>query len=310
MKHTRWTDDQIILESKKFSGKSKLEFRNGNPKAYRAAIRRNLLEKMTWLSGRRTWTDDDVIEESKKYAGKGRSSFKRGSPAAWDVAYRRGLVNKMTWLGENNHHYWSWEELVEASKPYAGKGRKAFACGCPKAYRFALREGLLDKLTWLGEKSSPYTDPMWSVYVYKFPAACYVGLTIDTSIRDLEHRTNHHGGSSVFKYHEKTCIPIPRMTVIANGLTKEQARVMEDSVRKSYERIPGMTVLNIARTGKDSGSTGSVSRLWTRPRIEEVAKRCKCRSELKKKYHSAYTRARKLGMLEALFPQKARRTKE
>lgn len=299
-----WTNEEVFEESRRFSGQRRVDFRNGSPRAYRVAIKRGLIDQMTWLNHRHFWTKEEVIEASRQYVGQGKIAFRVGNPPAWDAAYRNGWVESMPWLGEANHHYWTWSELVKASLPYAGKGRGAFVKGNEKAYRYARRMGWLDRLTWLGRKDSVYTAPVWSVYAYKFPNARYVGLTCDTTLRSWEHRTNNKGRSTVFKYHERTGLPMPEMTVLVHGLTKEQAQVAEDMVRKLYEKMPDVLVLNIAKTGKDSGSTGGVARRWSRAKIIELAKNCSSRAELKKKACAAYHKARKLGMLDELFPNK------
>ncbi len=305
MGRIRWTDEMIIEASKEYAGKTVDDFRNGNPRAYARAKERGLMSMMTWLVRQRcACVKCEVMEESKKYAGKGTTYFRRHSPRAYECAQSHGWIKEMTWLGEANHHYWTFDELVQASLPYTGKGRTAFARGNSKAYSFAKRMEWLDKLPWLGVKNDPYTDPVWNVYVYRFRKAVYVGLTCDIAIRAWEHRTGHKKRSAVFKYHKATGEPIPEMEVIARGLTKEKARALEDETVSKYRNDPEVTVLNKARTGIHSGSTGSVSYIWTKPRIIELAKTCTCRSDMKKKASAAYHKARRLGMLDMLFPKK------
>jgi len=306
MGRIRWTDEDIIKASKEYAGKTVDDFRHGNPKAYSAAKAHGLMDELTWLVRQRgTCVKCEVFEESRKYAGKSKQYFRKHSSRAYQCAKSYGWLKEMTWLVEDaNHHYWTFDELIQASIPYTGKGRKAFASGNEKAYRFALRKGWLDRLPWLGVKDDPYTDPVWSVYVYRFEKAVYVGLACDAVTRNWEHNTGRKSRSSVYKYHVATGEPIPEMEIIARGLTRGKARELEDKTVSDFRMNPDVTVLNKAKTGVNSGSTGGVAYIWTKPRIIELAKKCKGRGDMKNKSSAAYHKARKLGMLDMLFPKK------
>lgn len=88
----------VIAEGKKYQ--SRVDFRWGNPSAYRSAMDNGWIEEMTWLvrpaNYNLKWTREVVFEEAKKYTSRG--GFKKGASTAYQVARENGWLDLMNWL--------------------------------------------------------------------------------------------------------------------------------------------------------------------------------------------------------------------
>ena len=191
---------------------------------------------------------------------------------------------------------WTDEELLEISKAYSGLGRSGFASGDPSAYNVSLKRGLLERMTWLGQRINPFRDPCYSLYKYSFPdGAVYVGITMRPDQRKWQHATQED--SAVFR-HSKLTGASPVLTIVKSGLTREDARAEEGNLIDLLTRDGNVSVLNRAPAGAFSSATGSVIHKWTKMAIVEVAKMCRSRREMSLRYASAYQAAYRHGWLD------------
>ena len=250
------------------------------------------------------WTYDACYNLAKEC--KTKKEFQEKSASA----YRSALVND--WLKDYNWFLstkealrltlktstkikWNYENCREAALKF--KTLKDFRDNYRSAESMSRRKGWLKDFDWLSRSESPYTDKMDNVYAYIFEEqnSVYIGRTINLKERDLAHRSSNK--STVFKFALSLNIPIPEMTILEKDLTLSEGLEKEDYYRNKYEQ-EGWNVLNIAKTGLNSGSLGSLGRKWTREICYEEAKKYKTLKEFTENSYNAYNAAYKNGWLD------------
>ena len=133
----KWTDDNIIAESKKY--KTIKEFRERSGSAYRTACKNGLIKRMTWLDTCQfVWTDDLVLKEASKY--KSLSEFKRCAGGAYRASLKLGMIGSIPWL-KRKRTIWDSDKLMSAVRRCGSYGE--FVKNRP-AYTYAYNNGLLD----------------------------------------------------------------------------------------------------------------------------------------------------------------------
>jgi predicted GIY-YIG superfamily endonuclease len=152
-------------------------------------------------------------------------------------------------------------------------------------------------------QDNPYSRDMDNVYAYFFieQHSVYIGRTINPKQRDISHRTKN---GTVSKFSKKHGVEIPKMTILETSLSLEQGQVREDYYVKNY-KSEGWSVLNKAKTGKGSGSLGSLGGKLTKDKCREIANKCKNRTELERKHGGVYNKSLRLGWLDDFFPKAA-----
>jgi hypothetical protein len=135
-----WTYEMIKLAASVY--KTRYDFQKKNPKAYKAAYRRGILDEVCshMMVMRKRWTDEELHKIAKKYDTK--SAFQKGDNAAYGYAFRRGLIDLICAHMEVVHIYWSHEMLAQEALKF--KFRNDFANFSPKAYSVACNRGILD----------------------------------------------------------------------------------------------------------------------------------------------------------------------
>ena len=133
----------------------------------------------------------NYIEESKKYNSK--SEFGKNKSGAYHFALKNDLLKEMIWLKRPKRYdiiKWNYETVIDESKKYTS--RSEFAKKCDGAYKYALKNDLLDDMVWLKSKElfGENGQKIDNVYAYEFIKykVVYVGRTIDTERRDKQHR--------------------------------------------------------------------------------------------------------------------------
>ena len=199
------------------------------------------------------------------------------------------------------------KDIFELGQKYETKSE--FARANPSAYNASLRHNWLDEMThWqIPKRHKPVMDiPNNLVYCYEFPdKVVYIGRTNNITKRDREHKKTHHHSDgkitkgSVLKYSEKTGIEIPLPKVLKEKLTLLQSREEEDNFCKEYENN-GYTLLNIAKTGKYSGSLGACLLYDNYEQILDVAKKYSAKFEFIKNCGGMYTAVKRMGLWKQL----------
>ncbi|PSV61692.1 hypothetical protein [Photobacterium angustum] len=150
-RQSKWTEKKIQIEASKY--KYRANFNKEAPRAYDAARRRGLLDKVCshMTPPPPKWTEEKIQEEANKY--KRRVDFEKGSPRAYDAAYKRRLLDKVCGHMTPKRRVWTEEKIQTEANKY--KYRGDFLIGSPSAYNAARRWGLLDKVC-------AYMEPKWA----------------------------------------------------------------------------------------------------------------------------------------------------
>lgn len=174
-------------------------------------------------------------------------------------------------------------------------------------YNAIMRNGWDGELFSNFTKSATYRDlkeRVHSIYVYEINEyrTCYVGRSVDVHKRDLSHRRGrkHHDGSitydSLFKFCEEKGIIIPKPIILEDNLDGEESLIREDYWLNVY-KSNNWNILNVAKTGKNSGSLGQIMK-WTYEACKEFASKYNFKSELKKANYTCYSECLKNGWFE------------
>lgn len=184
--------------------------------------------------------------------------------------------------------YWNNNRVIEEARKYTTKAE--FKKSCPGAYGAAVRNNLFDEMEWLESSKTPYSDPIYSVYLYRFIDfnTVYIGLTMNTSRRNQEHRTEEN--SPVYCFAVEHGIKIPEMEILITGLYSNEAQLYEHKCRIVSEYI-GFNTLNEAPTGVGIGSLGGCIKKWTKKTLLKEAMKYNSRSEFRNGSPSAYAAA-------------------
>ncbi len=137
-----WTVESIQLEASKY--KSRKEFEINNNKAYAAARKRKILDKVCshMKTNRTSWTEELIRCQALKY--KSRGEFQVLAPKAYHAALRTNILDKVCFhMIELNINWTEKLILLEALKY---KTRTEFAKNSGSAYNAARRLSILDRV--------------------------------------------------------------------------------------------------------------------------------------------------------------------
>lgn len=203
---------------------------------------------------------------------------------------------------------YSKEMILEIGRKYETKSD--FSRANPSAYNASLRNNWLDEMThWqIPKRHKPIMDISNNlVYCYEFPdKVVYIGRTNNMTKRDREHKKIHHHSDgritkgAVLKYSEKTGISIPPPKILKDNLTLLQSREEEDNFCKEYKNNE-YTLLNVAKTGKYSGSLGACLLYDNYEQIFDVAKKYSSKFEFIKNCGGMYSAVKKMGLWKQLI---------
>ena len=212
------------------------------------------------------WTYETCYELAKQCNKK--SEMKSKNQRAYIVALRNGWFLDYTWFLSDDviRHQkrpsrvkWSYERCKELALQY--NKLTDFNKAYPSAYTVSSRNGWIDDFDWLGR-------------------------TIEPSDRDICHNTNEK--SAVFKFASYNNTTIPKMTILESNLTLTEGLEKEDYYRNKYQN-EGWNILNIAKTGKTSGSLGGLGcGKWTYNSCYSEAKKYDTMKDFRTKSASAY----------------------
>jgi predicted GIY-YIG superfamily endonuclease len=208
--------------------------------------------------------------------------------------------------------YWTKEKCFEVAKTC--KTIKEFIKNYNTAYVKSIIHGWRKDYTWLERTIKlDMETPNYLIYVYEDVSdkVCYVGLTNNLIKRKSQHKSiryykNREGikylyRDTVNEYFFEKGEQLPEPKILETGLNAIQAQDREDYWCKYY-RNNNWTVLNKAKTGKNSSSLGGCQKKWTYEKLKEEASKYKTKEEFKKKKNSAYKIARENNFLEDFYP--------
>ncbi len=298
----KWDEKTCEQEAQKY--KSRSEFKKGCKSVYNAARKNGWLSNYTWFIEKKKpsgyWTEKTCEQEAQKY--KSRREFEKGCSGAYKVALKNGWLDNYTWFISTDEllkiKLTKWTEKTCNQEAQKYKSRKEFQKGCQSTYNAALKNGWLDKYTWFERDLNPYKNKRDNVYCYIFTElhSIYIGRTVDINRRNEQHNTNEKCG--VYKFATQNNIPIPQITILESNLSLKEGLEKEDFYVNKYKE-EGWNVLNKAKTGKNSGSLGTLnSGKWNKKTCEQEAQKYKSRREFEKVCKSAYNAALKNGWLD------------
>ena len=224
---------------------------------------------------------------------------------AYQVALKNGWLTEYIWfLSEETVRHqkrpsrvkWPYEKCKELALQYStlAEFNKAY----PSVYTVSKRNGWIDDFDWLGRSGNIYTTKIDNVYAYFFNEfnSVYVGRTVEPLSRDIGHNTNEK--STVFRFASENNTAIPKMMILESGLTIMEGLDREDYYRNKYQS-EGWNVLNIAKTGRKSGSLGGLgSGKWNYKSCYKEAQLYETRAQFQKGNGSAYGKALKENWLD------------
>ena len=255
-------------------------------------------------------TIDEIINSAKQCNTL--KEFYTNYNGYYSSAIKLGILDKLNLKTERIYKH-----SLESTKFLAlnCKSKSEFKKKYPGAYKSAIKNKWIDDFNWLNS-SSYIEDPLNKihfVYVYEFKEAIYVGRTNNTTRRDRDHRKEHlHKNkiekSIVLKYSELVNEPIPKIRILESNLTLQESRKQEDYWVKWYKINTNKLILNKGVTGEFSGSVGSLSKIWTKERILEEAKKYDSIKDFSMNNGSAYNASRKYpNLLNMVFSDKDKR---
>jgi hypothetical protein len=301
-----WTYERCYEEAKKCSYVT--EFAKRCPSGHHRAAKNGWIKDYDWfVNGREIsaqkntiWNYEACYELAKQCRKK--TELCAMSERAYDVARKNGWFADYTWFlsDEEIRHQkrpskakWPYEVCRKLASQYSTL--RDFMKKYPSAYNVANKNGWMDDFDWLERARDVYTVKTDNVYAYYFNEfkAVYIGRSITPSRRDIAHNTNEK--SAVFRFASENSIPVPKMTILESGLTITEGLDREDFYRNKYQE-EGWNVLNIAKTGKKSGSIGSLgSGKWNYNSCYKEAQKYHTLKDFRKKSPTAYIAALKNG---------------
>lgn len=143
-----WTKKRVVAIARKY--RTRVDFKKGDPAAYSAAQRLNILEESCrhMKSDRKPdgyWTEESVRREAKNH--KTRSAFHEKASRACAVAKELGIYEEVcSHMASKTrpNGYWTEKRIRTEAKKY--KTRSEFRRKCYPAYRAAHRRGLMDRV--------------------------------------------------------------------------------------------------------------------------------------------------------------------
>lgn len=188
--------------------------------------------------------------------------------------------------------YWknSYDHCYEAAKKFHSRSEfQKKNCG---AYEASKANGWIESFSWLtGIPHDIESDKVDTVYLYEFIAqkAVYIGRTINV----IETKRRHKSASFndvVFRFAKEHNIEIPEMRILEQGLTILDGKAKEH-FWKEYYSFAGYNVLNKAKTGRYSGSSGNLGSGFTKEVCYNLAKDCTTITEYSIRYSRAYQKS-------------------
>jgi hypothetical protein len=138
-----WTDDKILQIAHQY--KTMNEFKKNSPKAYGAANRYGLLDKIrqNMVKVQQSWDLSSLQNIANKFQTI--RDFKKGSLNAYNASIRLGLFNQISsHMIDDRQKKWTYDMVKSESEKY--QYRSELQKNNPPAYQAALRNGWLDIL--------------------------------------------------------------------------------------------------------------------------------------------------------------------
>jgi len=180
------------------------------------------------------------------------------------------------------YKYWTKDRCFEEIKKYNSK--KEFIKNAPGAFTALRRNGWI-KEVWGNYENLKGNLKNRCVYTYEFSDnSIYIGITSNIE----ERNKNHFRYKSAVNQHCKKSGLSPKLKVITDYIELEKAIELEKELIFDYKKL-NWNVLNKT----NGGEIGCGKMFWTKEKCIEIAKSCKTKNEFLKKYHGAWSSAKK-----------------
>jgi len=297
-----WTKERCREESLKY--KTQKEFKENCSGAYNITYYNGwMFELCSHMICKKKpngyWTKEKCHNEALKYET--RTDFQKYSGSAICSAFKNG------WLDDICSHmkilmypkeYWTKEKCHELALKC--ENRMEFRNKYDTAHRYSCENNWMDEIC-SHMKSTNLKNRC--IYVYEFPdKSAYIGLTHKLKERHNRHLTDKK--CTVYIYINKSEL-IPNLIQLTDYINIEEARFKEGEYVEKYKQ-DGWKILNKVKTG----SIGGITMYWTKEKCQEVALKCRTKSELDEKYHSAYDSARKNNWIDDICSHMENKRKE
>ena len=309
-----WTYEECYEEAKKYDTKN--HFRKGNYNAAQKASKMGWMRDYTWFKNgykkQSKWTHDLCIKEAKKYDSRGH--FKAGNPTCYRVARENGWLDEMTWfkdlskyIFERNHCVYRY--LFKDRSVYIGR-----TCNKNKRNRdhrdITKNKNISAVAKYFLEQEKQALHAWAKSFIVQNPfASMFNNYSVQNSLNYISKNYVTESFSDLNKLIIRD-LDVPKMEIIEDNLTPEESLEREDYWVKWYKKNK-YNVLNKAKTGRYTGSLGTLAKKWNKTRCYEEAKKYKTRGEFLKKSPSCYDAARRNGWLNdyTWFPKRHRNKK-
>ena len=154
----RWTKELVLEEARKYM--SSHEFKEGNPKAYSAAHRKNWMKECTWFikpKNAKKWNYDTCFEEAQKYTS--RTDFRINSITAYCVARDHGWLEEYTWLKKRINPF-NYDFCKQEARKYVYYND--FRAKSHQFYYVAKNRGWIKEYDWLIKEPTERYNKKWN----------------------------------------------------------------------------------------------------------------------------------------------------
>ena len=291
---TRKLYDDIIVINIAKKCKSYTDFCNKHRGAYSHARKNKIIDKIkrilpSAVKPNGYWENiKNCIKAAKncnskiEFRNTFRTAYETVKRNNWDNDVFTNFVDPR--IGRTPHNFrWGKKDIYREAIKYKRRGE--FEKKAPGAYKTASGNGYLDDVC--KHMESVGHAYKRAVYAIEFSdKSVYIGITFDYHERYRQHIKNKSSNHRVEK-RKKT--KKHKWVEFGKWFDLEKAQEEEMRIIKKYINN-GWEVLNLAKTGKGSGSLGSSRLIWTDDKIAECALLCNTPNEFKKRFPSAYRR--------------------
>lgn len=289
----KWNEDVLRDIAKKYN--SRVEFRNSNSPAYRAALRIDkqkpgFFDDITshmQILWKKKWNYENILNVARKY--KTKLDFRQNEKLAYGAALDHGYIEKITdvlnWSKPNS---WTKENIAKVAKQYETK--VDFVSAEPSAYQIAWRNKWLDDVTQHMIPVGNLVKRM--IYAWEFPdKTVYVGLTGNKKKREWAHMNNPK--SPVYRYSKENNLTPKMVEITDKYIDAADAQAEEENTKLKYI-ANGWKVLNKSKTG---GLGGNIIK-WTPEEVQKEAKKYLTKVQFQNEAPGAYNASKNLGIYD------------
>lgn len=239
-------------------------------------------------------TKEECLKVAKMFTNK--SDFHNKKRKYFDYAKEHNLMAEATAHMENRYckSKYTKEDVLAIAKHYDSVLQ--FKREQPFFFTWVINHHCKEEI--LGHMEKCGNRYKRCIYAYEFPnKVCYVGLTYNLKVRDIEHRAS--SVSQVYRYSIDKQIEIPKPKQLTEYIDKNEAAEKEGFFYEKY-LSEGWRMLNKAKTGALGWGIDEKTK-YTKEFCVEYAKQFKNRRELELENRYIYHKILKRGWQNEAF---------